>query len=127
MDTLHTTLKRQLDESHPTSLPREGQFIRFTTPPCGSYASTGDIYLVEDYGDSLYFRNQKTGGGTFDKKWAVARAKWEEVPTEQLVAKQNALAARSTLTTGELYLDALNKSTRVAFSSGSGACQVREF
>ncbi len=51
------------------------------------------------------------------------------VPAKTLerVAAQNRAAAESP-TAGELYLDVLNIETaRTAFSSGAGACQVREF
>jgi hypothetical protein len=57
------------------------------------------------------------------------------------VARQNKLAAESTLTNGELFLAILNKDLSatlssaasrrqpvyVAFSCGAGACQIREF
>lgn len=49
------------------------------------------------------------------------------LPSELPIAIQNREAAASTLTMGDLYLDALNKCTMVAFSSGGGACQVRSF
>lgn len=45
---------------------------------------------------------------------------------DQAVARENMRAA-VTATTGDLFLDAINKATYVAFASGAGACQSREF
>lgn len=111
-------------------LPQEGQYVVFSQIPPGSYLSIGETYLVEgDHGSTLHFRNTKTGGGTFDRKSDIARAIWK-------------LASRpSDLTAGDLYLAALNldvasvlsaaadrhEQRTVAFSSGGGAAQVRDF
>ena len=45
-----------------------GSIVVFTKTPLGSYTSVGTPYQVEsNTGDSAYFRNTKTGGGTYDK------------------------------------------------------------
>lgn len=45
----------------------EGQTVVFKVVPLGSYTKPNEPYKVESKGDnSAYFRNVKTGGGTFD-------------------------------------------------------------
>lgn len=52
-----------------------GQVIVFTKAPLGSWITCGESYVVEWKGDrSMYFRNQKTGGGTYDRDYCVDHA-----------------------------------------------------
>jgi len=59
------------------ALPRIGDVIIFRKPPVGSWISIGEEYIVERGGkDYLYFRNIKTGGGTFDGFWNIKQSEF---------------------------------------------------
>ena len=51
----------------------------------------------------------------------------EELAADEKRHEQRDAEEAKKATYGENYLDALNKSTVVAFSSGGGGCQVREW
>lgn len=49
--------------------------VIFTKTPPGSWTSIGDVYEVEwKSARKAYFRNTKTGGGTYDDAWAINKA-----------------------------------------------------
>lgn len=51
---------------------QEGQTVVFKKTPAGSYTKAGEKYIVESKSHGqVYFRNQQTKGGTFDKAWAI--------------------------------------------------------
>lgn len=68
------------------NLPANGQTIVFTVLPTGSWASTGEPYIVEQRNPrcDVYLRNAWTGAGTFDRPWTYRSAVWSvTVPASQ--------------------------------------------
>lgn len=63
-----------------TNLPENGQTIRFSKVPAGSYCTAGVAYRVERHkGGDFRFVNVEKGSSTYDRPWAVLRAKWEVI------------------------------------------------
>jgi len=62
-----------------TETPQTGQVIIFSEVPTGSYCKPGVAYRVTapraPKGD-FSFRRVEGDGGTYDRAWAVKRAKW---------------------------------------------------
>lgn len=66
------------------AFPQNGDTIRFTKVPAGSYCRVGEVYRVERSIDrktkqpkgSFRFVSVERGSSTYDDAWAVRMAEW---------------------------------------------------
>lgn len=68
--------QQQASAAKAPELPADGAVIVFDVVPVASYCTPGEAYRVRREGSYFYFRNERTGTGTHDKAWAVARSTW---------------------------------------------------